>query len=258
MADGGDTQPTASRAQKEWTTGEIARLSKTYPVGGIEAARAAVPGRSDMAIRQQAYRLGLQSPHAPEDPARLARLARLDADIRSTYEKGLKWGDIKRICERQGVSRALVYARVRELGLPPVQIKGKAWSDEELALLEETAHLAVHTAHKRFARAGFRRSPHAIQVKRSRRDMCIRTAKEDRGLRTTSDLAELLGVSDQTIRTWVREGLRAELRGTSQGGHYLVKEADLRRWIIDHPLRINLVRIPYAAHPWFITMLAGD
>jgi hypothetical protein len=259
MADGTPTTtpvPAPARPNR-WTTTESAKLRASFPTGGIAAARAALPHRSDLALRAQASRLGLRSPISPKDPARAAYIERLRAAIREVYDRGLKWGDIKALCERFDCNRMLIYQHMLRMGLQPVQLKAKPWTPAELELLEETAHLGINAAERRFRKSGFKRSRAAIMVQRTRNDVSAQTAKDDHGLRTTGALGTLLGVTDATIRGWLRMGLKAERRGTAEGCHYLIRDADLRRWIVDHPLRVNLNRIPEASRPWFVTMLAG-
>lgn len=243
--------------QQDWTTAEQRLLRDAYTRGGIAEAAKALPHRSLSALRSRAVVLRLHSPISPLDPARQAHMDRLRAAIRETYEKGIKWGDIKKLCERFECTRALVYQQVQRMGLSPVQLKAPAWTRAELELLEETAHLGINAAAGRFKRAGFKRSAQAIQVQRSRNQIDARTAQDDEGMRSTTALAELLGVSAMTITAWIKLGLKAELRGQPGAGRYLIRDDDLRRFIAAHPLRVNLTRIPHAARAWFVSMLSG-
>jgi len=242
----------ADGAITPWTTREESTLRAAYRAGGASAARAALPGRTDQAVRMRAHTLGLTAPVNSPDAQR--KREAVDADIRRAYEGGLAWGALRDIVEKHGVNRSYIYRRAAALGFQPVQLRAAAWTDAEIDLLHDTAHMGVNRAAAAFKAKGYQRTAGAIQRMRGQQSLCMRVAGESAGIRTTPQLAELLGVTDQTIRDWIRRcGLRAEDRGTA----YRVSDRDLRRWIAGRPLRINLSRIPAAAVPWFITMLSG-
>lgn len=240
-----------------WTGPEMKALREAYLRGGLPEARKALPHRSDSALRGRANQMGLRSPVANTHPDRQRLAEQVDEALRALYSRGIQWGDLRTLCETHQVNRAYVARRVQHLGLPVVQLKGKPWSKAERELLHETAHMTVQRAAGRFRMGGFKRTPGAIQQERSRQSLRVRTEADAVGLRSTTQLGELLGVVDQTVRSWITLGLKAERRGSAASCTYLVRDADLRKFIAAHPLRVHLNRIPGHARTWFVTMLSG-
>jgi hypothetical protein len=182
----------------------------------------------------------------------------IDAEIRRVYSGPLKYGDIAKAARRLGLTSQSIYERAQRLGLAPAYVRGKAWSADELLLLEETTHMSVAEAKRRFNRAGYVRSERAITSERSRRALLVREARAGAGLWTTEELSALLGVDSAVINRWVTlYGLKAERRGTDAWARLLIAEKDLRQWIPSNAYRIHPGRIPHASWLWFVTMLSG-
>jgi hypothetical protein len=175
----------------------------------------------------------------------------------------MRKGALKELAEAIRRPRWYVSRRARELGLKSPRFKEKPWTAAEIEILHETAHINTANARQHFLRAGFNRSETAIQVKRKRE--CINTtlARQDAGLYTANQIAEMLGVDNKTVTRWISMSeLRAKRRGTdrleTQGGDmWQVSEKDLREFIVSFPLRVELRKIPDSNRVWFIDLLAG-
>lgn len=99
---------TAGRA--EWTASEVERFRAAYAAGGIAAARAALPGRTDPALFKKARALGIRRYGTRWDAAKLARLRKLwNADM-----------SIEEIAAALGSTPKSVYWYSRQLNLPTV------------------------------------------------------------------------------------------------------------------------------------------
>lgn len=245
-----------------WTTKEIALVREHYPRGGVAACLPHL-SRSRGSIYQHANAMGLRAPGEsgareswPNDPE-------IDARIRRLHETPLLKGAIAEFADKIKRPRWYVSRRARELGLKTPRFKESPWTPVEIELLHKTAHIGTANARAQFLRSGFNRSETAIHVKRKREHISVPQARQDAGLYSAHQLAELLGVDGKTALRWIRLGeLPAKRRVTDrtaqQGGdEYVVTERDVREFIITHPLRIELRKIPDSNRAWFIELLAG-
>jgi len=246
-----------------WTTQEIAILREHYPVGGITACMARLQ-RTRSAIYQRVRELGIRSEGHKEGPRdRWQHDPEVDAQIRRLHETALVRGAIDAFAKRIGRPRWYVSKRARQMGLKTPRFREEPWSAAEIDLLHETSHIGTEAARLRFLKAGFRRSETAIEVKRKRERISIVQARQDAGMYTATQIAEMLGVGNKTPTLWIRYGeLKATRRGTDrgddQGGdQWTIRERDLREFIITHPMRVELRKIPDSNRAWFIELLAG-
>lgn len=245
----------------QWTQKEISILREHYPLGGVRAVTALLPGRTVSAIVTRASELQIKvrkRVHAGR-PRRYERSPELDERIRKLYSAPVGDGQVKAFAQREGLPRWWVCRRAIDLGVKVPRKKEPAWSDEELQLLEETAHLTVRVAARRFKKRGFNRSETSIHVRRKR----MHVQPSDNGYYTASQLAQLLGVNSSTVADWCERGwLRSKRRGTErtaqQGGdHWWIRENDLREFIAVHPMRIDHRKLPASSWLWFVEVLAG-
>ena len=247
---------------RNWTTREIAIVREHYPKGGVNACLPHLK-RSRSSIYQHATSMGLRAPgqtgvreYWPNDPE-------IDARIRKLHEMPLMRGAITELAAKINRPRWYVSRRARELGLKTPRFKEPAWSQAEIELLHDTAHIHTRNAQQRFKREGFSRSETAIHVKRKRMGISTIQARQDAGMYTAGQVADMLGVCGKTTTVWIRFGeLKAERRGTArsevQGGdEWVIKERDLREFVITHPMRVELRKIPDSNRAWFIELLAG-
>lgn len=235
-----------------WKTNELAALREHYPQGGINACEPHLPGRTRTSIYQRAQMLGLSSPRQkvlvrqswPHDP-------HIDQQIRFAHQQPPKKGGVEKLARLVGRPTWWVSKRARELGLVTPRFREPAWSDAELAIVEATRELSSEATQRALARAGFKRTITAVVVKRKRLGIHV---PERVGLYSTGEIADLLGYERSTVIRWIRLGyLRAR---NTDAGHF-ADDASLRRFLIEHPLQVDLRRLPMANRPWFVQMLAG-
>lgn len=240
-----------------WTQDEIATLRALYPKGGASACRKRIE-RTERAIYEKADKLGVarlglkpRSPNYRNDPWTDEMIREAAASKRN--------GAFKAVADRIGRPATWVSRRALKLDLRCSRRRMPAWSEDELQLLAETAHLTPKSASQRFSRDGYTRSEVAIAGQRSR----MRVTMDETGHYTARQVAALFGVEGGTIGRWIRlHGLRAKPRGTErkpqQGGdEWLITERAVREFIADNPLRIELHKIPVAHQAWFVQLLVG-
>lgn len=248
--------------RRDWTTREIELLREHYPRGGVAACMPHIQ-RSRGSIYQHANALRLRAPgetgvreHWPNDPE-------IDAKIRRLHERPLLKGAVTAFADQIKRPRWYVSKRARELGLKTPRFKELPWTDAELQILHDTAHIGTANARKAFIRAGFNRSETAIHVKRKREGISMALARQDHGQYTATQLSHLFGVDAKTVTRWIALGeLPAKHWGTNrteiQGGDmWQISERDLREFVVSHPLRIELRKIPDSNRAWFIELVAG-
>lgn len=242
-----------------WTTTELAAIREHYPTGGITALEPLLPGRTRTAIYQQARIMGLKS--LRQDPVRGSwpNTPEVDEAIRAAHATPPKKGDIAKLAKRLGRPEWSISKRARELGLVTPRFREAPWSDAELKILEETTELTPERARLRMRAAGFERSATAIVVKRKRQGI---RQPERHGAHSASEVARLLGYDPSTAKRWIHKGLlkakaiKAD-RADRIATEWEVTDRDLREFIIQNPMAIQLRRIPAAHQPWFIELLTG-
>lgn len=259
------TAVTTARASsvplRHWTTRELAVLDEHYRRGGLDAAREALPHRTPAAIYQKATgKLGIKLGRRNVRGAWWIKNAAIDELLREAYARPAGEQDLNALAKRVDRPRWWLSKRALALGFKAPRFAEPDWTQEEITLLHETAHVTPTCAARKFKARGFARSETAIVVKR-KRESC---RPSDNGYYTATQLAELLGIrcAKTITRAIIAGDLVAERRGTtrtdSQGGdHWWIRERDLRAYIVAHPLRIDLRKIPAASATWFIGLLAG-
>ena len=71
-------------------------------------------------------------------------------------------------------------------------------------------------------------------------------------------LAEASGIDSHAVSRWIKHGhLKAQLRGTARGQQqngdiYLIREKDVRRFILEHPTEIDLRKVDQL---WFLDVI---
>jgi hypothetical protein len=240
-----------------WTTPEVAILRAHYSQLGAPGLRAQLPRRSDASIYNKANELGLAQP--PKKPRRLNSYPHcplIDAEITSAYLAGLRRGEVQKLAERYDRPRWWIKRRAGELGMATQRIMPPDWTDAELDILQDYAHLTLPAICRRLRRAGYQRSVNAIAIK-IQRSGYDRTDPDHWSAR---QLAGLFGVTPWVVGRWIDDnGLPAKRRGTqrteAQGGdQYWIARAPLRRWIADKAQLIDLRRVDKF---WFFDLVFG-
>lgn len=239
----------------DWNNVEIKTLRQHWGLPPAEL-RARLPGRTMSAIYQKGQKLGLTASRGTYGQYAHTTTPAIDAAIRRLYEQPPRKGAVSELAEKLDRPRWWISTRARQLGLTAPRFADPPWTDAELDLLGDTAHLCVKSAAKRFRDAGYRRSETAIQVKR-KRQAC---RPSDNGYYTATQLAQLFGVAGKTPALWIRNGqLTAHRRGTAradiQGGdHWWINARDVRRFVADNAHAVDLRKVD---KHWFIDLMAG-
>jgi hypothetical protein len=242
-----------------WTTRELALVREHYPQGGITACEAVIQ-RTRSSIYQRAQILGLRAPGRVAVRQHYANDVRLDEALRILHERPLLKGAIVEFAERWNRPAWWISRRARDLGLKTPRFREPPWTAAEVDILHDTGHISPKNARAAFKRAGFNRSETAIVVKRKREGIGVVQSRLDAGLLNGHQVAAMLGVDGKTPSSWIAlHGLKATKRW-KDGREYddwVIRERDLREFIITHPCRIELRKIPDSSRAWFIELLAG-
>ncbi|MGD9539063.1 MAG: hypothetical protein AB7P52_17660 [Alphaproteobacteria bacterium] len=240
-----------------WTTREIATLREIYPTGGIQAAMAALPGRSAQAIYMRASKLGIASSIAPQGQRRRHQSSEaIDALIRRTYWARPQKGSINRLAASLGKPRWWVTQRARRLGCIVPRFKELPWSAEEDALLDTIAHRRPESIAGTFRRRGYNRSPSGIASRIKR----LKISTVDAGHYTARQLSIAFGVDDKTVLGWIVRGwLQARRRGTArtpqQGGdQWWVSRRQVRTFVIENVGQVDFRKVD----KWWLVDLLTD
>lgn len=251
------TETKPSRAP--WTTREIRVLRDAYPAGGINAVILQLPHRSRTAIYQHAHALGLRCASQPLVRESWKLEPGMDDAIISAHQRPMQRGDVVALAARLQRPVWWVSRRARDLNLTTPRFREAPWSADEVKLLRETRNLKPASAQRLFKRAGYLRTATAIQVQRKRRDV-HRDPSENHSSR---DIARLIGHNESTVSRWIRMGMLTakhdpQHKPSATGNTpYMVTDKALRQFIIEHPIRIDLRKIPAGHTPWFVDLLAG-
>lgn len=247
-------------ARRPWTTREITTLREHYPTGAINGVIEQLPHRSRAAVYNYANKLGLRFAGMVSVRESWAHDTALDESIRIAHQRPMKRGDVERLAKRIGRPVWWTSRRARDLGLTTPRFRDPDWSAVELAILKRTAHLCPASVQKALKKESFQRTTTAIAVQRTRRGI-TRQPGDDYSCRQA---AELLGADDTTLLREVRKGyLKAKphpdhkARSDGRQTQYVITERDLREYIISHPVRLNLRKLPAGHVPWFIDLVAG-
>lgn len=235
-----------------WTVPELSVVREHYPEGGINACEPLLPGRSRASIYQKAGELGVRSNRIKVKVRRsYPKDAHVDEQIRFAHQSVPTKGYMQTLAERVGRPRWWVSKRARELGLTTPRFMEPAWSDEELAIVERTAKLTPSGSQKALERAGFHRSVTAVVVKRKRLDITI---PKPAGVYCPNSLGALLGYDPKTPIRWIRTG---QLRAVEKDGVFVIREADIRAFLLAHPMQVDLRKLPLLNRPWLYEVLTA-
>lgn len=257
MADG-SRQPAPKR--RAWTTTELSIVRQHYPAGGINGVIELLPHRTRTSIYQRANALGLRCEGQPLVRQSWSLEPGMDDAIRHAHQRPMARGDVIALAKRLARPVWWVSRRARELNLTTPRFREPPWSEPEIALLRDTLTLTAAAAQAKFKRHGFRRTATAIAVQRKRQSL-RKQAGEDYNC---ASVAQLLGHDRCTVLRWIRMDLLSarpdphyRVRDNGQNTQYRITARDLRNFIINHPVRVDLRKLPVGHTPWFIELLAG-
>jgi hypothetical protein len=143
--------------------------------------------------------------------------------------------------------------RARELGL--ARTKELPWSEPELTILARYAWMSDERIRLKLKASGYSRTATGIHLKLRRMKF-----KHDPSFYSAHGLAQALGIDSHAVSRWIKRGyLKAQLRGTARGERqhgdvYLIREKDIRRFIVEHPSEIDLRKVDQL---WFLDLLTN-
>ena len=122
---------------------------------------------------------------------------------------------------------------------------GRAWTKEEITLLEElTEKYPLATVARRLGR-----SENAVFLKRQRLGIGGYMANTD--MLTRNTLSKVLGIENRTLCYWERKGLKS----IRKGPYVMYRQQDIIRYMRDHPEDWNASRITddslFMAYDWY-------
>lgn len=253
--------PPKTGSRRFWTNKEIETLKRVYPEGGMNAALEALPGRSASSIYEQARKRKVKSPTTAKTPyARYTHSKPIDDAIRRGYaaapEKGR--GAIKQLAVTVGRPVHYVTQRAKRLGLIQPRFKEPNWTQREEEFVATRAHQDLTTIQRAMVKAGF---PHRTETSISMKIRRLGASTEDPYHYTGRGLAQLLGIDQHAVSTWISKGLlKAKRRGTDRteangGDMYWIHRKDIRAFIIGNAAVIDIRKVEKF---WFIDLLADQ
>jgi hypothetical protein len=160
---------------------------------------------------------------------------------------------IRKLADQVGIPHWALKKRARELGL--ARTKEKPWREPELAILARYAWMSDERIRLRLKAAGYARTVTGIHLKLKRMRF-----KCDPNFYSGKGLADALGIDSHVVTRWIKSGhLKAQFRGTArseqQGGDiYLIREKDVRRFVLEHPTEIDLRKVDQL---WFLDLITN-
>src|SRR5436190_1385098 len=160
---------------------------------------------------------------------------------------------IRHLAEQVAIPHWALKKRARELGL--ARTKEKPWSEPELAILARYAWMSDERILLKLKAAGYARTVTGIHLKLKRMRF-----KCDPNFYSGKGLAQALGIDSHVVTRWIKSGhLRAQFRGTArgepQGGDiYLIREKDVRGFVLEHPTEIDLRKVDQL---WFLDLITN-
>jgi hypothetical protein len=159
---------------------------------------------------------------------------------------------IRFLAKKVGIPHWALRKRARELGLARTKER-RPWSEPEVEIVERYAWMSDERIRLKLNAAGYARTVTAIHLKLRRMKF-----KHDPSFYSAHGLAQALGIDSHAVTRWIRCGhLKAKLRGTARGEKqngdmYLIREKDVRRFILEHPTEIDLRKVDQL---WYFNLL---
>ena len=176
--------------------------------------------------------------------------AEQDAALRACYREHTR-GSITRLSGEWGIPISTLANRAaRVLQIQPTRriCHPRRWTAAEDALLIEQGYLPARLLAAKLAAAGFPRSVHSLENRRSELRRWGAPITQNDDALTLSEVASGLGCSEETVGRWIHRGwLKARaLCPDGRGKRYQITYAALRRFCLDYtvaliPFRPDLV-----------------
>lgn len=182
--------------------------------------------------------------------------ARIDECIREIYLRhpnARTRPGIRHLAAQIGIPHWALKKRARELGL--ARTKETPWSEPELVILARYAWMSDERIRLKLKAGGYVRTVTGIHMKLKRMRF-----KCDPSFYSGKGLAQALGIDSHVVTRWIKGGhLKAQFRGTGrgkgQGGDiYLIREKDVRRFILEYPTEIDLRKVDQL---WFLDLITN-
>jgi hypothetical protein len=132
----------------------------------------------------------------------------------------------------------------------------RPWSEAELEILSRYAWMGNERIRLKLKAAGYSRTVTGIHFKLRRMKFQL-----DASFYSVNGLALGLGIDSHAVTRWIERGhLNAHLPGTARleqqnGDIYLIREKDVRRFILEHPTDIDLCKVDQL---WFLDYVESD
>ena len=160
---------------------------------------------------------------------------------------------IRLLAKKVGMPHWALKKRARELGL--ARTKELPWSEAELEVIARYAWMSDERIRLKLKAAGFARTATGIHLKLKRMRF-----KHGPGFYSANGLAQALGIDSHAVARWIKRGhLKAQPRGTARGERqngdiYLIREKDVRQFILRHPTDIDLRKVDQL---WFLDLITN-
>lgn len=177
----------------------------------------------------------------------------IDNEIRRVYRTVTARNAVNELAERLNKPRWVISRRAFTIGATEPRIKEPVWSEQELSILEQSAHRHTAVIQRHLKKAGYERSEMGILLKRKR----MRFIQNMNG-QSANSLAECFGVDAHCITRWIEQGLlKTNKRGTDrtpqQGGDtYYIKDIWIKEFINEN---IGIIDIRKVDKFWFVEIL---
>lgn len=243
---------TMFKAKPQWSPEDVAILREHFTKAGAAHCATLLPHKTIGAIHGKARSLRLALPPQKKQTAKYFSTPHIDEAIRRYYQNNPKRGGLSKLAHQIARPVKWVSVRAAYLAVQAPRFDSVKWDDREIELLREHAFRVPAAIARILRKNGFRRSPNAINLKRTRLH-CDRSTDD---YYTAIGLAELMGVDKSTITTWVRRGLlKAQKRGTTHpNDSYLIHHNAVRRFVVENANAVDLRRVDKY---WFIELMAG-
>ena len=155
---------------------------------------------------------------------------------------------------KHGKRPSALYKTARRLGLVAPKVH-HAWTDEQNEIILDNIHRPMSEIGKILARNGHpRRTDGAIRKHSFNMDISVRQARVDNGIFDVNSAADFLGVAHRSVQRWIVSGELVAYDDHCEVGKFksLVKQADLIKFALQYPTRVNAQRFDFT---WFASVI---
>lgn len=184
----------------------------------------------------------------------------MDDEIRRVYRDGIgmrykrNTGYLKKLSKRMGVPAWVISQRATEIGALPTQRKEPRWTQEEIDILQQSAHLSLHAIQVRIKKAGYWRTQQGIQIRR-----CQEQFLQNLDGHSATAVARCFGVNPKTVQRWISVGwlkttTRESARPVEQGPLFYIKDKWIREFIVESVAVIDFRKLDKY---WLVDLLTN-